>query len=479
MKLKQFPGWSLALSLCLMTAQAQETGEVEQLRKQLQQANEAFQKAIEQHRQIVDSLNQKIESMERRQGSAPVAGAVTSAPPSAVAATGAAPAPERKPWSPADPIRVGGRQSYLDLSLDGLFALGTSTADDIEDLEPGGHDPKQRGFTVQNVELTLSGAVDPYFRGQGNIIFQIDPDGETVVELEEAYLESLSLPWNLQVKGGTYFTEFGRLNPTHPHSWDFVDVPLVNARFLGPDGLRNAGARVSWLTPTPFYSELFLGMQNSQGETAESFRSDHEDELYLGRPAVDTQVDNFGDLLYSARYAASFNLADEHTLLAGLSGAVGPNSSGTDTDTQIYGVDLFYKWKPRRHNKGFPFVTWQTEWMARRYEAGAWGGDADNPALPRQVLRDSGVYSQVSWGFRPGWVASLRGDYVTGDDNPLSENPESIERWRVSPALTYYPSEFSKVRLQYNYDNRDGLGVDHSVWLQFEFLLGAHAAHKF
>ena len=45
--------------------------------------------------------------------------------------------------------------------------------------------------------------------------------------------------------------------------------------------------------------------------------------------------------------------------------------------------------------------------------------------------------------------------------------------------MTWYPSEYSKVRVQYNYDHREGLGVDHSVWLQVELLLGAHAAHKF
>jgi len=53
------------------------------------------------------------------------------------------------------------------------------------------------------------------------------------------------------------------------------------------------------------------------------------------------------------------------------------------------------------------------------------------------------------------------------------------QRWRLSPNLTWYPTEFSKIRLQYNYDKRSGIGSDHSVWLQFEFLLGAHAAHKF
>jgi hypothetical protein len=45
--------------------------------------------------------------------------------------------------------------------------------------------------------------------------------------------------------------------------------------------------------------------------------------------------------------------------------------------------------------------------------------------------------------------------------------------------LTFYPSEFSKIRLQYNYDHGELFGTDHSVWLQVEFLLGAHGAHKF
>jgi hypothetical protein len=53
------------------------------------------------------------------------------------------------------------------------------------------------------------------------------------------------------------------------------------------------------------------------------------------------------------------------------------------------------------------------------------------------------------------------------------------DRWRISPNLTWFPSEFSKIRLQYNYDHRRQIGQDHSVWLQFEFLLGAHGAHKF
>ena len=82
-------------------------------------------------------------------------------------------------------------------------------------------------------------------------------------------------------------------------------------------------------------------------------------------------------------------------------------------------------------------------------------------------------------------VAGLRGDYVTpggrGKYEKILGSPDldRASRWRVSPNLTWYPTEFSKFRLQYNYDQRDHIGADHSIWLQFEFLLGAHGAHKF
>ena len=395
-------------------------------------------------------------------------------------------------------IRSG--NSFLDLSLDGLFAVGGSTAsdDEIEGLQLGGHDPKQRGFTVQNIEATFSGVIDPYLRAQANLIFFMDRNSETALELEEAWMETTSLPGNLTLRGGQILTDFGRHNPTHPHTWSFVDSPIVAARFLGPDGLRNPGGRLSWLTPTPFYSELSFSVQNSGGETATSFRNDHEDEAYLGRLHSVGGVRGPGDLLFASRYQASFDLTAEQTLLAGISGATGPNASSQDSDTQIYGADLFWKWKPTSHHYGFPFVTWQSEAMLRHYQAGAFSEDFDGDgaidadlnedgvidSLPRELLKDWGFYSQVSYGFRKGWVAGLRFDYVARIDQAAYEtvygdDPYRTERWRISPNLTWYPSEFSKVRLQYNYDERAGFGTDHSVWLQFEFLLGAHGAHKF
>lgn len=485
MKLKSLLGWTSALCLSA-TLQAQETNELESLKKQLQRATETLEKTMQEQRRIIDELNRKVIALESAQTNTPpkaaLAGPQPSAPPvDAELVT--------KPWRPTDPIRLlGGQQNYINLSFDGLFAAGWATADDIESLQLGGHDPKQRGFTVQNLETVFEGKVDPYFRGQANVVLQIDPEGETIIEAEEAYLETMSLPWNLQVKAGQFFTEFGRLNPAHPHAWDFVDQPLVNGRFFGEDGLRNPGGRISWLTPTPFYSELFLAIQNSHGETAFSFRDAHEDEPLYGRLHAQGRVKAFNDLLFVPRYAVSFDLNDSQTVLLGASAAFGPNGSEDNTDTQVYGLDAFWKWKPVNHHGGFPFVSWQTEALLRRYQAASsttadLDGDATPDFVPREKLTDWGVYSQIAYGFRKGWVAALRGDYVTSDtaeyEETFGRDLDRATRWRVSPNLTWYPSEFSKIRLQYNFDHRSGIGPDHSVWLQFEFLLGTHAAHKF
>lgn len=493
MKTKQLLGWCSALCLSAGALQAQDTKDVETLRKQLQQATENFDRTIREQRRVIEELTGKIDALQKQ---------VEAKPPPATATLPNAPVPNAGPqpasgppgsggggaWNLTDPIRVGKGGTYVDLGLVATFAVGGSTASDIGALQLGGHDPNQRGFTVQGAELNLQGAVDPYFRGNANIAFLIDRDGETGVELEEAWLETVSLPANLQVRAGQYLTDFGRINTQHPHGWGFVDAPIVSGRLLGEDGLRNPGARVSWLVPTPFYSELFVGVQSSQGGTADSFRNDHGGDPFLGRLNTSRPVKRFSDMLYSARYASSFELTENQTLLGGLSAVFGPNSSGSHTDTEIYGADLYWKWKSPRAHGGFPFVSWQTEAMLRRYQAGAstsidLTGDDVPDFVPGETIEDWGIYTQVLWGFRPGWVAGLRGDFATGEtaryERLYGADPGRAERWRVSPNLTWYPSEFSKIRLQYNYDDRKFAGVDHSVWLQFDFLLGAHAAHKF
>jgi hypothetical protein len=371
-----------------------------------------------------------------------------------------------------------GPATYMNIGFVAMADAGWSSASDIRALQPGDHDPHVRGFTIPNVELTLDGAVDPYFKGFANLVYKLDASGETNVELEEAYFLTTSLPANLQVKGGQFFTEFGRQNPQHPHSWAFVDQPLVLNRMFGPDGLRSQGLRLSWLAPTSTYLEAMVTVANSVGETTSSFRSDESGEIHGGVP-VDRQVESFSDMLIVPRVTASFDLTSTQVLLVGASAAFGPNNSGPDARTEIYGADLYWKWKSHRADRGFPFVSLQSEFLTRNYRADQ-RESADDPGviLPAESLRDDGAYAELLWGIKPRIVAGLRGDFANGDDASFDAALRA-DRHRVSPSLTIFPSEFSKLRFQYNFDDRAGIGKDHSFWVQFEFILGAHAAHKF
>src|SRR5436309_5090319 len=393
---------------------------------------------------------------------------------------------ETPPITPAGssltaPITIGGGKNYMNISLDGLFALAYSSAADLHNIEVGDHDPQQRGFNARNTELAFDGAVDPYFEGFANIVFKLDNDNETEVEVEEAFMQTTNLPYNLQLKAGQFFAAFGRLNPVHPHAWEFVDTPLVNGLFLGPDGLRGVGAQTSWTLPLPWYSQLIFASQNGRGSTGFSFRNPGEDGMFFDRITTDREARGLQDFVWIPRWENSVDLSPTQVVLAGVSGAFGSNETGANSRTQIYGVDFLYKWKSSHAEGGFPFVKWQTEFMYRRFEAGR-GANESFPVA--ETFHDWGLYSQVLWGFKKGWVAGIRGDYVDMQDSKFTDDLDRQSRWRISANLTWYPTEFSKIRLQYNQDSLEenfflsGRQVE-SVFLQWEFILGSHGAHKF
>lgn len=364
---------------------------------------------------------------------------------------------------------------YIGVSLDGLFSSGWATAreEEIGQLQGGAHDPKKRGFTVQNIEMSLLGAVDPYLMGEAHLVYQLTPEGESILEVEETFLTTTALPAGLQIKAGHFFIEFGRLNARHPHAWDFVDQPIVNTRMFGSDGLRAPGFHLSWLAPLPWYAEFKAGVHNANGETVSSFLSAPEDR-FASHPLSERGVDSIADLLYSFRWLNSVDLGAK-TVNLGVSALSGPNATGKDTRTQILGGDLYLKWKPLRNYRGWPFAALQAEAMFRRYEAGASAGNG----LPSEVLHDWGVYAEGMWGFAPRWVAALRVERADGDGGNR-DDPMRDRRFRLSPALTWYPSEFSKLRFQYNYDRADHLDrPEAAFWTQFEFMLGTHPAHSF
>jgi hypothetical protein len=375
----------------------------------------------------------------------------------------------------------GGSKNYMNISFDGLFALAASSARDVFNVEVGDHDPQQRGFNGRNAEIALDGAVDPYFEGFANIVLKLDNNNATEIELEEAFLQTTSLPFGLQIKAGQFFDAFGRINPTHPHTWEFADSPLVNGRLLGPDGLRGVGAQIAWTIPVPWYSQFIFAVQNGRGSTGYSFRNPGDAGVFYGRLTDDHEMRSLRDFVYIPRWENSFNPSDTQTVLFGVSGAFGSNETGPHEHTEIYGADFLYKWKSARAEGGFPFVKWQTEAMYRRFEAGRGLGDSFPVS---ETFHDWGMYSQVLWGFKKGWVAGVRGDYLHMTDSMFTDDITRQTRSRISANLTWYPTEFSKLRLQYNHDFLEeneflsARDVD-SLFFQFEFILGAHGAHKF
>lgn len=407
-----------------------------------------------------------------------------------------APPPSTQPLAPAP--AAPGVFRLTDVSLDIAFAIGSSTERDrvLADLQGGGHDPKKRGFTLQQAELSIGGAVDPYFTAESHIVYALDPAaGETEVELEEAFITSQALPFDLQLKAGMFLTEFGRLNPVHPHAWDWQDQPLILTRVFGADGMRAPGVRLSWLLPTPNYTELLLTVQNANGAQMTSFLA--SDAAYAERPIggrafAPQDVRSLGDLVYAARLQTAWDLSDASSTALGSSVAFGPNATGNGAGTVIYGADFVYKWRAPSGQRGWPYFKVQGEFVGRAFEAAAQVDAADplNPvAVPGQTLRDFGGYLQASWGFRLGWDVGLRGEWAGGSGASYDAatqtfaragDPYRADRIRISPMLAYHPSEFSRFRLQYDYDDTDTLADPvHSVWLGYEILIGTHPPHKY
>jgi hypothetical protein len=344
-----------------------------------------------------------------------------------------------------------------DISFIADVALGWFSSDD--NLQGGGHDPSRTGFTLQQLEMAIGSAVDPYFRVDGNIVFS-----QFGVEIEEIYATTLSLPWSLQARIGQFLTRFGRINPTHPHQWDFVDQAFAIGRYFGAEGNRGLGAELSYLTPLPWYVEIVGSVTEAGGEaTARSF---------FGPASL--PVESPLDFQSTLAIKQFFALGPDWSLLWGVSAANGPNGTGHDNRSDVYGTDVYLKYRPITCQSD-TIVALQAEWFHRRRQ------------VPRDLLADSGGYAYLFWRFDKQWATALRwelglpaenraGD--TGDDYLDPEWTES--RQRVSANLTYWPTEFSRIRAQGSIDAPGWRDEPiYALMLGFEFNIGVHGAHAF
>ena len=101
--------------------------------------------------------------------------------------------------------------------------------------------------------------VDPYMSAALTVAF----DGGGAAAVEEAFIQSTSMPGGLTLKGGRFFSGVGYLNERHAHNWMFIDMPLPYRAFMGGQ-YGDDGVQVRWLAPTEFFLEF----------GAEAFRGD-------------------------------------------------------------------------------------------------------------------------------------------------------------------------------------------------------------
>ncbi len=360
-------------------------------------------------------------------------------------------------------------------------------------------------FNVRSVELGLAAEIDPYARAYTFITGTADG-----VEIEEAAVQTTSLPVN--VTAGRFFADFGRFAQFHPHELPFVNTPLSLTRMVGGESL-GTGVQWRYLFPTPFYLALIGGVFNEighghggeghghgeegeehgeegeehgeegeeheeEGEEHEEEGEEHEEEGEEHEEEGEEHEEEGGeehadeggsrslrDLTYLGRLHAFFDLSETWNLEVGSSLAHSPRTEmEEDSRRSLLGVDVTLRHRPLVPGfyEGF---TVAGEWFVNRQDAHDTG-----------TTTARGGYAYANWDVNP----ELPGKWSLGlllDSAPDLEDP-SNETLSLSPYITWAPSEFNRLRLQYTHGWDDvGESEAHDgaqVYLQWTTVLGSH-----
>ncbi len=353
----------------------------------------------------------------------------------------------------------------ISVILDTMYYHSTLSKAELQSRSaPGFINPQSasfdEGFNLRSAELTVFAPVDPYFN-----LYVTIPFTENGVEVEEAYFVTTSLPAGLQVKGGKFKSGFGRFNALHPHAWNFVDAPLAYRLFFGGDGegLIEKGAQVTYLPTLPIYTTF--GAEILQGENDTLFGP------------------NGGPHAYTGFVKSSLDIGANHSILFGgsvVGGKTNTNSFAPDTQLQgdsiLYGLEFTYKWKPSK-NRSFIL---ESEYLYRHQN----GNLTDTAVLITDALKrnQDGLYIQALYQIYR-WRIGARFDRMGIFADEVIRGGQRINDsgapYRWTGALEFNPTEFSRIRLQYNYDRSDPNKANQEVFLQLILAVGAHGAHAY
>jgi len=225
---------SAAVLINVSPAVAASDADLNALRAEIQSMRNAYESKIEQLESKVSNLEAKqtTTAQQVQQTQATVASNVAVAPATAQRRI------QDTSFNPAIGVILNGKYNNFSAKEGEIagFAIG-------EEAERG-----EEGLGIDETELNFSASVDDKFRGAATIALH-EHDGETEIEIEEAFVATTALPAGIEVKAGRFFSELGYLNSHHSHADDFADRPLPNRAFLDSN-YGDDGVQVSAVLPT-------------------------------------------------------------------------------------------------------------------------------------------------------------------------------------------------------------------------------------
>lgn len=328
--------------------------------------------------------------------------------------------------------------------------------------------PPDEGLGLGETELIMNANVDDKFAAYLTAALALE-DGESVIEIEEAWVETTALPAGFGAKFGRFFSAIGYLNEKHAHTWDFADQPLPYQVFLG-DQYLDDGVQLRWIAPTDLYMEF-------GGEWLRGDRYPSAGAAKSGAGSYSLFAQLGGDVGTDSSWLAGLSYLDSTAI---------DRPSGDEEDPLIFNgestltvAEFVWKWAPDGNWKQKNLIV-QGEYMWRD-EAGDYLLPGGSPLL--YDTKQRGWYAQAIYQPLPRWRIGGRIDGLSTDNPGLSFDgtvlaaPGSDPR-RYSIMTDWSNSEFSRLRLQLT---RDEAGpVDDTQWgIQYIHSIGAHGAHTF
>jgi hypothetical protein len=343
----------------------------------------------------------------------------------------------------------------------------SAVGDLVGDLSPKGTTQEDgTRFSIREMELAVQAAVDPYFRGD---VFLGISDVEKI-SIEQAFLTATSLPYGLEVKLGRYLMPFGKQNLTHRHDLHTVEYPYVIQQFFAGDGLKGTGLWASKIfAPFGFYQELQVTAVDLFGERSDALTTPVPLNKSLSGMGYSARFRNYLDLSQSTNFELSGSAITGRRAEPLETPVDGFNAVGARQS--VVGADLTFRWRPLQQGLYKSFIL-QAEFMRQFNE--------QNPELPvggvyAGPLRNiSGAYVFGRYQLTQRIFLGSRADWVQ------NQNPADGALKAIAGDLEFFPSEFSKLVVQYE-RLRPATGVEdvNRVLLQASFALGPHKPHPF